>query len=70
MVTFLIGLVVGIAVGSIPFHLSGGIQVKKGAAGGAFLVSLILKHCRSSDAKGTGIGRTALKHDNLAVSLP
>ncbi|MGQ9487698.1 MAG: aspartate:alanine exchanger family transporter [Armatimonadota bacterium] len=44
MVTFLVGLVVGIAVGSIPFHLSGGIQVKMGAAGGAFLVSLILGH--------------------------
>ncbi|MEJ5252245.1 MAG: hypothetical protein HPY54_05315 [Chthonomonadetes bacterium] len=44
MVTFLAGLVVGIAVGSIPFQLSGGIQVKMGAAGGAFLASLLIGH--------------------------
>lgn len=44
MVTFMVGLVVGIAVGTISFHLSEGIQVKMGAAGGAFLVSLILGH--------------------------
>ncbi|MGQ9491311.1 MAG: aspartate:alanine exchanger family transporter [Anaerolineae bacterium] len=51
MVPFLIGLALGIAVGLIPFRLplpagvgGAGITIKLGAAGGAFLVSLILGH--------------------------
>ncbi len=44
MVTFFIGLVAGVALGSIPFHLPTGIVVKMGAAGGAFLVSLLIGH--------------------------
>jgi len=44
MVTFLIGLMVGVAVGSVPIHLSDGLQVKMGAAGGAFVVSLLMGH--------------------------
>ncbi len=44
MVTFLIGLAVGIAIGSVPFHLTSGITIKMGAAGGAFLVSLLIGH--------------------------
>ena len=44
MVPFLIGLVLGIALGLIPFRLPNGMTIKLGAAGGAFLVSLILGH--------------------------
>lgn len=44
MVTFLIGLMLGVAVGSIPIHLTNGLEVKIGAAGGAFLVSLLIGH--------------------------
>lgn len=44
MVTFLVGLVIGVAAGSIPLHLADGLQVKMGAAGGAFLVSLLIGH--------------------------
>ena len=51
MVPFLIGLVLGIALGLIPFRLpnlpgafGGGMTLKLGAAGGAFLVSLVLGH--------------------------
>lgn len=51
MVPFLIGLALGIVVGLIPFRLPGpqgadgaGITLKLGAAGGAFLVSLLLGH--------------------------
>ncbi len=44
MVTFLMGLMVGVAVGSIPLHLGGDLQVKMGAAGGAFVVSLLMGH--------------------------
>jgi putative transport protein len=44
MVPFLIGLVLGIALGLVPFRLPNGMTIKLGAAGGAFLVSLILGH--------------------------
>jgi putative transport protein len=44
MLPFLIGLVLGIAVGSIPIPLPNGMTVKLGAAPGAFLVSLVLGH--------------------------
>ena len=44
MVPFLIGLVLGIALGLIPLRLPNGMTIKLGAAGGAFLVSLILGH--------------------------
>lgn len=44
MVPFLIGLVLGIALGLIPFRLPNGMTIKLGAAGGAFLVSLVLGH--------------------------
>jgi len=44
MVPFLIGLVLGITLGLIPFRLPNGMTIKLGAAGGAFLVSLILGH--------------------------
>ncbi len=44
MVPFLIGLVLGIALGVIPFRLPNGMVIKLGAAGGAFLVSLVLGH--------------------------
>jgi len=44
MVTFVIGLVLGVAAGSIPFHLGSDIEVRLGPAGGAFLVSLLLGH--------------------------
>jgi putative transport protein len=49
LLPFLIGLLLGVAVGSIPVNLPGGfgaegIQVKLGAAGGAFLVSLLVGH--------------------------
>ena len=38
MVPFLIGLVLGIALGLIPFRLPNGMTIKLGTAGGAFLV--------------------------------
>ncbi len=44
MVPFLIGMVLGIAVGLIPFRLSDGLTIKLGAGPGAFLVSLVLGH--------------------------
>jgi putative transport protein len=44
MVPFLIGLVLGIAVGSIPVNLPNGITIKLGMAGGAFIVSLLVGH--------------------------
>ena len=44
MLPFLMGLVVGIFVGLIPFHFPSGMTVKLGAAGGAFIMSLILGH--------------------------
>ncbi|PKO22300.1 MAG: hypothetical protein CVU38_10130 [Chloroflexi bacterium HGW-Chloroflexi-1] len=44
MVPFLFGLVLGIAVGTIPFQLANGIVVKLGGAGGAFVVSLLVGH--------------------------
>jgi len=44
MVPFLIGLFLGILLGVIPVNLPNGVQVKLGAAGGAFLVSLLVGH--------------------------
>ncbi len=44
MVPFFIGLVLGIALGLIPFRLSDSLTIKLGAAPGAFLVSLLLGH--------------------------
>ena len=44
MLPFLVGLLLGIAVGSIPVNLPNGLQLKLGSAGGAFLVSLLVGH--------------------------
>ena len=44
MVPFLIGLLLGIALGSIPIHLPNGLTIKLGIAGGAFIVSLLVGH--------------------------
>jgi putative transport protein len=44
MVPFLIGLVLGIVVGSIPINLPNGMTLKLGMAGGAFIVSLLVGH--------------------------
>jgi putative transport protein len=44
MVPFLIGLVLGVVVGSIPLNLPNGITIKLGMAGGAFIVSLLIGH--------------------------
>ncbi len=44
MVPFLIGLLLGIALGAIPVNLPNGIQIKLGSAGGAFVVSLLVGH--------------------------
>jgi putative transport protein len=44
MVPFLTGLLLGIAVGSIPIHLPNGLTFKLGIAGGAFIVSLMVGH--------------------------
>jgi putative transport protein len=44
MLPYLIGLVLGIGLGLIPFTLTSGVTVKLGIAGGAFLVSLLLGH--------------------------
>ncbi len=44
MVTFFFGLLLGIALGSIPLNLPNGMTVKLGMAGGAFIVSLLVGH--------------------------
>ena len=44
MLPYLLGLVLGIGVGLIPFRLASGMEVKLGIAGGAFLVSLLIGH--------------------------
>jgi putative transport protein len=44
MLPYLIGLVLGIGLGLIPFRLANGVEVKLGIAGGAFLVSLLIGH--------------------------
>lgn len=44
MIPFLTGLLLGIAVGVIPINLPNGIQIRLGAAGGAFIVSLLVGH--------------------------
>lgn len=44
MVPFLIGILLGIGIGLIPIPLPNGLSIKLGAAGGAFLVSLLLGH--------------------------
>jgi putative transport protein len=41
---FLLGLLLGVAVGMIPIPLPNGLTVRLGAAGGAFVVSLVLGH--------------------------
>ena len=44
MLPYLLGLVLGIGLGLIPFRLASGVEVKLGIAGGAFLVSLLIGH--------------------------
>ncbi len=44
MLPYLIGLVLGIGLGLIPFRLASGMEVKLGISGGAFLVSLLIGH--------------------------
>jgi putative transport protein len=44
MLSYLLGLVLGIGLGVIPFRLASGVEVKLGIAGGAFLVSLLVGH--------------------------
>jgi putative transport protein len=44
MVPFLFGLLIGIAIGTIPISLPNGLVIKLGSAGGAFLVSLLVGH--------------------------
>jgi putative transport protein len=44
MLPFLVGLLLGIALGAIPVNLPNGLQLKLGSAGGAFLVSLLVGH--------------------------
>lgn len=44
MLPFLIGLVLGIGVGAIPFTLPSGVVVRLGTAGGAFIFALLLGH--------------------------
>jgi len=44
MLPFLAGLLVGILVGLIPIPLGNGMSVKLGAAGGAFIISLLAGH--------------------------
>jgi putative transport protein len=44
MLPFLLGLALGVVLGSIPVHLPNGITIKLNAAGGAFVVSLLVGH--------------------------
>lgn len=62
MVPFLIGLVAGVAVGSIPIQLPNGMSVKLGMAGGAFVISLLVGHFG-------GIGPFRLRVHRAATNL-
>ncbi|MGC1375992.1 MAG: TrkA C-terminal domain-containing protein [Anaerolineales bacterium] len=44
MVTFLLGLVLGVALGTIHIPLPNGLDLKLGGAGGVFLVGLLIGH--------------------------
>jgi putative transport protein len=44
MVTFLLGLVLGVLLGNIPISFSNGIALRLGNAGGVFLVGLLIGH--------------------------
>jgi putative transport protein len=44
MLPFLVGLLLGILLGSIPIQLPNGLELRLGAAGGAFIVSLVVGH--------------------------
>jgi putative transport protein len=44
MVTFLVGLVLGVALGNIPIPLLNGMDLRLGNAGGVFLVGLLIGH--------------------------
>jgi putative transport protein len=44
MVTFLVGLVLGVALGNIPVPLPNGLDLQLGNAGGVFLVGLVIGH--------------------------
>lgn len=44
MLPFLVGLLLGVLLGSIPINLPSGITIRLGSAGGAFLVSLLVGH--------------------------
>lgn len=44
MVTFLIGLVLGVALGAVAIPLPNGLTIKLGSAGGVFLVGLLIGH--------------------------
>lgn len=44
MVPFLVGLILGVSIGSIPVELPNGMTIKLGVAGGAFVVSLLVGH--------------------------
>jgi len=44
MVTFLLGLVLGVALGTIHIPLPNGLDLKLGGAGGVFLVGLVIGH--------------------------
>ena len=44
MLSYLVGLVLGIVLGLIPIQLASGVEIKLGIAGGAFLVSLLVGH--------------------------
>ena len=44
MVTFFLGLVIGIIVGNIPIHTSSGVDLRLGNAGGVFIISLLIGH--------------------------
>jgi len=46
MVPFLAGLALGAAVGMLPIPLGGGVTLRLGLAGGAFLVALLMGHFR------------------------
>ena len=44
MVTFLVGLVLGVVLGNIPIPLPNGLDLQLGNAGGVFLVGLVIGH--------------------------
>ncbi len=64
-IPYFIGLVLGLALGSIPFHFLG-ISIKLGLAGGVFIISLIISRIKRMGSLSVYVPRAAI---NLSREL-